>query len=80
MVRVYKHTSVLDIEVYHNMPRNWSKAVLEGNDLVPYQEEFGRDQPTLADVYQLFLEKFHRQLKIMKSHFDQQEKKLGELM
>ena len=31
------------------MPRNWSKAVPEGNGPVPQQEEFGPDQPTLAD-------------------------------
>ena len=31
------------------MPRNWSKAVLEGNGPVPQQEEFGPDHPTLAN-------------------------------
>ena len=35
------------------MPRNWSKAVREGNGPVPQEEEFGSDQPTPADVYQL---------------------------
>ena len=38
------------------MPRNWSKAVPEGNGLAPQQEEFGPDKPTLADVYRLFEE------------------------
>ena len=47
------------------MPRNWSKAVPEGNGPVPQREEFGPDQPTLADVYRLFEESFNRQLKIM---------------
>ena len=47
------------------MPRNWSKAVPEDNGLVPQQEEFGSDQPTLADIYRLFEESFDRQLKIM---------------
>ena len=47
------------------MPRNWSKAVPEGNGPVPQQEEFGSDQPTLVDVYRLFEERFVRQLKIM---------------
>ena len=32
------------------MPRMESKAVPEGNDPVPQQEEFGSGQPTLADV------------------------------
>ena len=36
------------------MPRNWSKAVPEGNGPVPQQEQLGSDQPTLADVYRLF--------------------------
>ena len=70
----------LDVEVYPNIPRNWSKAVPKGNGPVPQQEEFGPDQPTLADVYRLFEESFDRQLKIMKSRFDQQEKKLNEFM
>ena len=58
------------------MSRKWSKAIPEGNDPVPHQEEIGPDQPTLADVYRLFEERFDRQLKLMKSHFDQ----LDELM
>ena len=37
---------VLDVEVYPNIPRDWSNAVLEGNDLVHQQEEFESDQPT----------------------------------
>ena len=32
------------------MSRNWSEDVPENNDPVPQQEEFGSDQPTLADV------------------------------
>ena len=62
------------------MPRNWSKAVHEGNRSVPQQEELGSDQPTLVNVYRLFEESFDRRLKIMKSRFDQQEKKLKEFM
>ena len=62
------------------MPQNWSKTVHGGNGPVPQQEEFGSDQPTLADVYRLFEESFDRRLKIMKSCFDQQEKKLNELV
>ena len=57
------------------MPQTISKAVPEGNGSVPQQEEFGSDQPTLANVYRLFEERFDRQLKVMKSHFD----KLDEL-
>ena len=36
----------------------------------PQQEEFGSDQPTLADLYRLFEERFKRQLKEVKSHLD----------
>ena len=50
------------------MPRKESKVVPGDNNLVPWQEEFGSDQPTLADLYRIFEEKFDRQLKIMKSH------------
>ena len=38
------------------MPRNWSEAVPEGNALVPRQEEFGSDQPSLADVHRMIEE------------------------
>ena len=66
---------LLDVEVYPNISRNWRKAIPEGNGLVHQQEEFGSDQPTLADTYRLFDEIFARQLKLMKRHFD----KLDEL-
>ena len=59
------------------MPRNWSKAVPEGNDPVR-QPEFGPDQPMLADVYQLFEESLDRQLNRMKSHFDELAEKMLE--
>ena len=39
------------------MPRKWSKAAPEGNGPVPQQYDFGSDQPTLADVYRLFVKK-----------------------
>ena len=42
------------------MLRNWSKAVPEGNGTVPQQEEFGSDQPTLADVYRMIEELFDK--------------------
>ena len=61
------------------MPRKKSEAVPEGNGPAPQQEEFGSGQPTLVDVYQRFEEILDRQLKLM-SRFDQQEKKLDELM
>ena len=57
------------------MPQNGSKAVPDDNGPVPRQEEFGSDQPTLADVYPLFEERFERQLKEVKSRVD----KMGEL-
>ena len=62
------------------MPRSWSKDVHGGDGPVPQQEEFGSDQPTLADVYRLSEESFDRRLKIMKSRFDQQEEKLNKLI
>ena len=61
------------------MPRNWSKAVPEGNGPVPQHNEFRPDQPTLADIYRLAEERFGRQLEIMESHFNQQDKHLDEL-
>ena len=66
------------------MLRKESNAVPEGNDgSVPQQEEFGSSQPTLADVYRMFKERFDQSNKYwcsMRSHFDQQVKKVGELM
>ena len=52
------------------MPRKESEAVTEGNGPVPQQEEFGSSEPTLADVYRLFEERFDRQQKRMDSFFD----------
>ena len=56
------------------MPRKWNKAVAEGNGPVLHQEEFGPDQPTLVDICRRFEEKFNRQLKLIKSRFEQQGK------
>ena len=56
------------------MPRKESEAIPEGNGPVPQQEEFGSGEPTLADVYQLFGERFDRQQKIMDSCVDRQQK------
>ena len=61
------------------MPRNWSKAVPEGIDPVLQQEEFGSDQPTTADVYRLFEERFQRQLKRVKSHLDKRDELADEM-
>ena len=65
------------------MPRNWSEAVPEGYDPIPQQEEFVSGQHTLAGVYRMFKERFDQSGRYwdnLKSHFDQQEKKLDELM
>ena len=65
------------------MPRNWSKAVPGGSDSIPQQEEFGSDQPTLADVYRVVKERFNQSDNYwdgIKSHFVQQEKRLDELV
>ena len=83
LARVFKHTSNLDVEGCPNRPRNWSKAVPEGNDPTPQQKEFGSGQPTLADVYRVMKERFDQSDKYwdsVKSHFHQQERKLDELM
>ena len=55
------------------MPRKWSKAVPEGNGCVPYHDEFRSDQPTMAELYRMIVER-------MKSQFDQQDEKLDGLM
>ena len=52
------------------MPRKESEAVPEGSGPVPQQEEFGSGEPTLADVYRVFEERFDQQQKIMDSFFD----------
>ena len=52
------------------MLRKESEAVPEGNCPVPQQEEFGSDEPTLAYVYRIFVERFDRQQKRMDSFFD----------
>ena len=61
------------------MPRNWSKVVPEGSGPVPQQEEFGSDQPTMADMHQLFEEKIERQLKGVKSHLDKMDELADEM-
>ena len=33
------------------MPRKWSKAVPEGNGLVPHHDELGYREPMMADLY-----------------------------
>ena len=50
------------------MPRNCSEAVPEGNGIVLQQEEFGSDEPTLADVY-----------RIIEALLDKSDRKLDEL-
>ena len=52
------------------MPRKKSEAVTKGNGPVPQQKEFGSGEPTLADVYRLFEERFDRQQKRMDSFFE----------
>ena len=73
---------VLDVEVYPEMPRKWSKAVSEGNNPVPHQDEIGPDQPTVAALYRMIKERFDkldRNLERMMRYFDQQDKRLDEL-
>ena len=64
------------------MPRKESKAVPEGNGPVPQQEEFGSGEPTMADVYRMFKERFDRSDRYrysMRSQLDQQVNKLEEM-
>ena len=52
------------------MPRKESEAIPEGNGPVPQQEEFESGEPTLADIYRLFEERFDKQQKRMDNFFD----------
>ena len=65
------------------MPRKDCEAVPEGNCPISQQEEFGSDEPTLADIYRLCEERCDRQLKRMDSFFDGMDdrwnKKLDEI-
>ena len=40
------------------MPRNRSKSVSEDSGPVPHYDEFGSDQPTMADLYRMIIESF----------------------
>ena len=42
------------------MPQKDCEVVHEGNCPIPQQEEFGSDEPTLADIYRLCEERFDR--------------------
>ena len=42
------------------MLRKDSETVPESNGPIPQQEEFGSGEPTLADVYRIFKERFDR--------------------
>ena len=80
MARLFYHTSDLDVEVNHNMSRNRSKAVPEGNGPVPHHYEFGSGDATMADLYRILEENFDRQLNRIKSHFDRKYKRSGKRM
>ena len=54
------------------MLRKAIKAVPEGNDPVPQEEELGSGQPTMANVY--------RRIKLMMSHFEEQMDEISDLM
>ena len=55
------------------MPQKESEAVPERNGLVPQQEEFGSDQPTLAGEYRIFGERFEGQLRGVTSHLEKMD-------
>ena len=44
-------TSVLDVEVDPDMPREQSMTVLKGNGPVPHHDEFGPGEPTTTGLY-----------------------------
>ena len=58
---------VLDVEVYPEMPRMWSKAVPEGDGPVPH-DEVGPNQPSMADLYRM-----------IEALLDRSDRKLDEL-
>ena len=65
---------VLGAEVYPEMSRKWSKAVPEGNSPVPYHNEFGSREHTMAGLYRMIKERFDksdRNMERVKSHFDE---------
>ena len=53
------------------MLRKASKAVHEGNGLVPQKKKPESGQLTMGDVYRLLVERLDRQLEIMDSHFNE---------
>ena len=57
----------LNVEVYSEMPRKWSKVVLKGDGPVLH-DEVEPDQPTMAGVYRMIEE-----------IFDKPDRKLDEL-
>ena len=62
--------NILDVVVNPEMSRNRSKAVSEGNDPVPYHDEFGSGEPAMADLYRILEETFDTMLARMRSLFD----------
>ena len=40
------------------MPRKQGKAAFEGIRPVPHHDEFGSREPTMADLYRIFEERF----------------------
>ena len=55
---MYEHASVLDAEIYPEMVRNRSKVVPVGNGPIIHHDKFVSDQPTMADLYQMIIERF----------------------
>ena len=56
--RVFYHTSVPDVEINPEMPRNRRNAVPESNDLFSHHDEFGSEEPTMAELYRMLEERF----------------------
>ena len=58
---MFYHSSVPGAEVNNpEMPQKKNKAVPDCNGLVPYHDEFGSDQLTMADLYRIIKERFDR--------------------
>ena len=61
------------------MPRKEREIVPEDNGLVLQQEEFGSDQPMLADVYRVFEARLEIQPKAVKSHLENMDEVAEEM-
>ena len=70
---MFHHTSVFDVVVNPEMPRNRSKSVPKGNGPVPHHDEFRSGEPTMAELYRMLkqeIDRMDKNFKRMVSCFD----------